>query len=580
MATVMIFRNPDLVRIGVIFFVASLFSPWTYAQQQAPSTVQVRVDGPSQRLEMVVNTSRILTLDKDVPRVLVNNPDVVRAVPVSPNQIQVWALKTGATSVNLVDSEGSVRPVDVIVYGDGRQLQMLLRSQFPHAAIQVRPLVSSVVLSGHVDRREIITPIVKMAEEYYPKVINNISVGGVHQVALHVKVMEVSRTKLRNLGVDWASTNGEDFIFTSISEIITGFVPGARPFTTGNETVSVGLINDNDQFFAFLEAIRQNNLVKVLAEPTVTTVSGRAASFNAGGEFPIIVPQSLGTVAIEFKQFGTRVDFMPIVYGNGDIRLEVRPQISEIDEARGVEINGFLVPGLRTRWVDTATELKAGQTLALAGLLQTRIEAENRGIPLLADMPWVGAAFRRVREEINEIELLVLVRPELVDGMDPHEVPGPGPGEHTTSPCNTDLYMRGYLEVPACGDPTGCGEGGTGRFYQEQPQAETLPSAQNDADSSMPAPIVIPSSVQPSSYQTTHRGQIGNPSLTPIRSRGLAPVHGLPQNQRHIIRHNPSSRIAQRPLATVKHLKRNSRDAAPPVSPGMLGPKGYDNLDY
>ena len=201
---------------------------------------------------------------------------------------------------------------------------------------------------------------------------------------------------------------------------------------TGGETISFGIVNGDNAFFGFLEALRENNLAKVLAEPTLVTVSGRSASFNSGGEFPILVPQSLGTIAIEYKQFGTRVDFVPIVLGNGNIRLEVRPQVSELDNANGVTINGTRVPGLRTRWVDTAVEMKAGQTLALAGLIQTRIEAQNRGIPWLADLPWAGAAFRRVEEQKNEIELVVTVRPELVDALDPHEVPTclPGRADH------------------------------------------------------------------------------------------------------------------------------------------------------
>ena len=110
------------------------------------------------------------------------------------------------------------------------------------------------------------------------------------------------------------------------------------------------------------------------------------------------MPQGLGTVSIEYKPFGTRVDFVPIVLGNGNLRLEVRPQVSEIDESRSVTINNITVPGLRTRWVDTAVEMKAGQTLALAGLVQERVESENKGMPWLADLPWVGAPFRRVEE--------------------------------------------------------------------------------------------------------------------------------------------------------------------------------------
>ena len=142
-----------------------------------------------------------------------------------------------------------------------------------------------------------------MAEDYYPKVINNMTVGGVQQVLLHVKVMEVSRTKLRAFGFDWANFSGNDYVIQSVSGLI-GEVDsriGDRQRGRGGETINFGIVDDNSAFFGFLEALRENNLAKILAEPTLVTVSGRPASFNSGGEFPILVPQSLGTIAIEYK---------------------------------------------------------------------------------------------------------------------------------------------------------------------------------------------------------------------------------------------------------------------------------------
>ena len=425
----------------------------------AQQSVDFRVDESSKRLEMVVNTSRILSMDKEIPRVLVNNKAIVKVVPLSSTQVQVSAVSPGVTQINLWDADGEVRSVDVVVFADARQLEMVLRSEFPKAAIRVRPLDTSVVLAGYVDRPEAVPRIVAIAEDYYPKVINNITVGGVQQVSLHVKVMEVSRTKLRALGSDWAYYNGDDFIVNSASGLINNFASGARGILgNGLETINYGILDDNKALFGLIEALRANQLIRILAEPTLTTVSGRPASFNEGGEFPVLIPQGLGVTAIEFKQFGTRVDFVPIVLGNGSIRLEVRPQVSEIDNSRGVEIDGIVIPGLRSRWVDTAVEMRAGQTLALAGLIQQRTEAENRGIPVLADIPWAGNLFRRQREELNEIELLVMVRPELVGALEPHQVPAVGPGEHTTSPNDADFYGRGYLEVPKCCPDANCNQ--------------------------------------------------------------------------------------------------------------------------
>ncbi len=423
------------------------------AQGAVPAqSITYRINSASQRLEMIVNTSRILTLDQNVPRVFVNNPDLVRATPLSPNQIQVSAMRPGVTQVNMWDEQQRVFTVDVIVRPDARELEDLLKTEFPDASLTLRPLSQSVVVSGNVPTPEMVSRIVTVAKDYYPNVINNMYVGGVQQVMLHVKVMEVSRSKLRQLGVDWAAI-GKDFFVVSTPSGIgnAGVLQGGTPAGFG-DTFRFGIIGNDTAFFGFLDALRQKNLAKLLSEPTIVTVSGRPATVNVGGEFPIIVPQSLGTVSIEYRPFGTRVDFVPLVLGNGRIRLEVRPQVTERDDANGV--NG--VPALTTRYVDTAAEMQAGQTLALAGLIQHRVESENRGIPVLAEIPWVGSAFRRVEERVNEVELLFLVRPEFVDALDPCEVPPCGPGEFTTTPNNTELYMRGYNEVPKCCDNGAC----------------------------------------------------------------------------------------------------------------------------
>jgi len=172
--------------------------------------------------------------------------------------------------------------------------------------------------------------------------------------------MEVSRTKLRHLGVDLSNLN-KSWNFTSgISGLIRASTGSTRAITTaGTETVTAGVFGTSNSFFSVLQALRQNDLLKIMAEPDLVCVSGRPAYFNVGGEFPILVPQSLGTVSIQYKRFGTQLDFVPIVLGNGLIRLEVKPRVSEIDPTRSVIINGTSVPGLRVREVETGVEMRA-----------------------------------------------------------------------------------------------------------------------------------------------------------------------------------------------------------------------------
>ncbi len=499
-------RAAKIALCGIISLVA-VFTTATPIAAQTQSLgrqrLEFEVSEPNERLEMIVNTSRILTTKHGIPKLLVDNERVVRAQPISPNQVQISALHTGFTTMTVWDEHGREHTIDLLVYGDARELENLLQNQFPDATLKVRPLASSVIVSGYVPRADMVSSIVRIAEDYYPNVINNVTVGGVQQVLLHVKVMEVSRTKLRTLGLDWAVLGNDFALIQDVAGLIANYSigGGSSVTSTQGENIVGAVLGDNVAFFGFLEALRQYDLLKVLAEPTMVTVSGRPASFSSGGEFPILIPQSLGTISIEYREFGTRVDFVPIVLGNGRIRLEVRPQVSEIDPSRSVTINSTTVPGLRTRWADTAVEMNAGQTLALAGLIQTQIESQNRGLPWLSDLPWIGAAFRRVYEQANEVELLILVTPEFVSALDPHEVPPCGPGQLTTSPDDTDFYWRGYLEVPKCCEDGNCPQcRGAGGFPDDK--------MQGPANGELPLPPVV----EPASRGS---GQLNNGSQQP-----------------------------------------------------------------
>jgi pilus assembly protein CpaC len=199
--------------------------------------------------------------------------------------------------------------------------------------------------------------------------------------------------------------------------------------------------------------LQQNNLLRVLAEPNLTVMSGNQASFLAGGEYPYPVPQSGGagggstTITIEYKQYGIRLLFTPIVLGNGKIRLHVQPEVSDLDYAHSITLQGFVVPGLTTRTADTVVELNEGQTLSLAGLLNTRVTATNSSTPLLGDIPVLGALFRSVRYERQETELVVLVTPVLANAVNPDQVQNL-PGEHWRYPTEGQLFLNADLGGP------------------------------------------------------------------------------------------------------------------------------------
>jgi pilus assembly protein CpaC len=464
-----------------------------------------RVQATRDRMEMTVSTSCILTLDQKIPQVQVNNPDILELVPLSPTQVQVSAKRSGVTQVNLWGEDKRIFTIDVTVFGDARELSAILHAQFPKTALSIVPAGSAVIVSGYVDHPEHISRIVQIAEQYYPKVINNMTVSGVQQVLLHVKVMEVSRTKLRALGFDFSTKIGKTTLVSGIGGLIS-MAGGAI-----NDGATL-VVDNGSQFFGVLEALRQEDLMKILAEPNLVAVSGRPSYFLVGGELGYLVPGGggVGTTTVAFKEYGTRIDFVPIVLGNGRIRLEVRPSVSEKDMANSPKKVTDGPPALKTRVVETGVEMRAGQTLAIAGFVYTRTEAQNVGIPWLSEVPYLGVPFRRVQEDVNEVELLVLITPELVEAMDAHEVPPCGPGMQTTSPPDCDLFWKGMLEVPKC--CPGCGGVGCAACGQSG-QAAAGPQAGAAAQAAGPRNRYAPSNPNAAPAATAANGRKGEPGI-------------------------------------------------------------------
>lgn len=394
-----------------------------------------------ERMQMLVKSSSILTLEAKIPRFQVHNEEVLGATPISQNQLQVFAKTPGTTQINLWDTDDKQYTVDITVIADAREIEGILSSQLPLATLKVMPVNASAIVSGFVTSVDDVDRAIAIVEQYYPTVVNNIRVVGVQQVLLHTRIMEVSRTKLRELGIDWS--------WTGTSRSITS-TPG---FIATGEATNVF---NGEEFSALIRALRQQELVKYLAEPTVVATHGRPARFIVGGRVPYIVPSGNGQITVSYEEYGTSVDFLPFVVGPGRIRLEVRPEVSEPDQARSIVVGDTNVTAFSQRYVETAVELQAGQTFAIAGLLQSRTESTTKATPLLGELPVLGVFFRSVRERRNDIELLISVTPELVDAMDPHQVPRGGPGLNSMTPNDHDLYWNGHIEVPNLLGGDGC----------------------------------------------------------------------------------------------------------------------------
>jgi pilus assembly protein CpaC len=572
-----------------------------------------RLQGANETLEMTVNTSRILTIGKPLPRVQVNNPDVAEITALSETQIQVMAKKPGVTQINLFDENENVYSVDTIVYPDARELTLLLRTQFPTAALKVVPTANSVILSGYVDDPSQVQRIIDIATDYAPKVLNNIKVGGVQQVLLEVKVMEVSRTKLRNLAFDWGTLNQHgSFAVDGVGGLLNTAVNSSTA-TTGAATAlgqlqpgaaqnfTFGVLGSGNSFFGVLNLLTSKSVAKVIAEPKLMTVSGRPAQFMVGGSFPIIIASAFYQ-SVQWRNYGTQVDFVPIVLGNGAIRLEVRPQVSELDPSQGTTVNGTTVPAVIIRQVDTAAELRAGETLALAGLVQQRVETASRGILGLSELPLLGIPFRNMTSLYNEVETLIMVTPQLVEGMAPCQVPPGGPGFSTAAPDNIELYVRGHLEVPnmlgqdmlgpypnpqGMYPPDGAGAGSDN--WQDAPPVkkadEAAPAARRPA---APPVAVVPrqsGTRQPSVAQAGGPPRAAGPQpVSPSRATGA--VRNEVPNRPEPPRLQPDTTARSRAAGFVRFDGDEQASRAKPTvkagaarqkkTPGFIGPTGYD----
>ncbi len=347
----------------------------------------------------------------------------------------------------------------MLVRGDVRHLENYLKRLFPNDAIHVEEIKGAVRLSGHVTRPQNINHIVKIAEQFFPTVMNHMESGGVQQVMLKATIMEVNRSKLRRMGMNFGLSAADGFLNSTPGPItpITGLVatagtPSQVSFSGFNNTsVSFGFVNPSSVFQGFVDALQTEGLLKVHATPILTTYNGQPAELLNGGEAPVIVPAGLGNVAIEFKPFGTIMNAVPHILGNGRLKLQIDASVVERDFANSVTVDGITVPSFTVRKVNTGVEMNFGETLVIGGLVQKRETAATAKLPLFGELPWIGAAFGSKSYTEAETELLILVTPSYGGAMSAEQVPAGGPGLFSDTVTATELYGLGMIEVPKSG---------------------------------------------------------------------------------------------------------------------------------
>ena len=434
--------RPALCLTAALAAVAGLTPDLPAQIANAPLAVNnevVEVTAPRTTAVIVEQFTKVLKSPTRITHVDGFDQAVVDVTALSPTELQVKGMAPGATTIVITDERNQRREVQARVIS---RLQAHLGRLFPGANIEVVHISpESIVLRGWVTQPEHVSEVIDIAGQFYApnQVLNQLRVGGAQQIQLNVKVMEIQRAKLRRLGVN----------FEYLDE--TAFVASTPGGIGALSTIRAAVFDDDSSFDAFVEALRDERLLKILSEPKLVTTNGRPANMLAGGEFPVPLAQGLGTVTVQWREFGVRLEAVPYVLGNGRLRLELSPEVSEQDFTNAFNLSGFQVPGLTTRRVNTQVEMKFGQTIMLAGLLSMRTTAQTQKIPFFGELPWIGAAFRRVRYDEFETELVIVVTPELVNAMDPCQVPPLGPGQFTESPTDRELFGYGMIEVPNYG---------------------------------------------------------------------------------------------------------------------------------
>ena len=449
-----------------LFAVFALALPGIFAVAQkraideAPRDPVFRVVEERSDLKIIDKFAKVIELPTRIVRVDGFDPEVVDVNALSPYQIRVQAKQAGVTQIVLTDENDQTFSVELLVIGDVRHLQAYLNRLFPHDAVDAVEIKGSVVLRGWVTQPAHINEIVSIAEQFYPEVLNQMTVGGAQQVLLKCQVMEVQRSKVRELGINFLFLNQDSYLVQSVGPItpITALsAPFGGPPTVAldgfaDSTLTWGLINSNNIFQGFIEAMKEEGLLKIKAEPSLVTTNGRPATLLQGGEFPIVVPAGLGTVAIEWREFGVRMEAVPIILGEGRLRLELQPEVSERDFSSSVSVNGTNVPGLTVRRANTQVEMGFGETLVIAGLISNRKTAVQQKVPFMGDLPYVGAWFSKKRYEDVETELVITVTPEYVAALRPDQKPQGYPGAFSGTPSDKEFYHYNMIEVPNYGD--------------------------------------------------------------------------------------------------------------------------------
>lgn len=421
------------------------------------------ITSPGQVIDLEVSNGTLVQLAKPAGSVFIADPEVADIQIKSPRLVYVFGKKPGTTTLYaLTDKDEVIFSGTVRINHNLSEVRSALQRVMPGKNIDIQELGGLLLLTGDVKSPAEAADAAEVAQRFVGKninVLNRISVATPTQVNIRVRVAEVSRDVSKQLGFNWEGAwGGKTFIGIQNAADVFRLIPDPAGgpglikefFTSSNAgsyfgSVATGKLDLN----GVIDALETEGFLTVLAEPNLTALSGEFASFLAGGEFPIPVPQENGVITIEYRSFGVGLEFTPTVSSNNSINLKIQPEVSQLSSAGSLTLSGFNVPALTTRRAETTVELASGQSFAIAGLLQNNIERELQKFPGLGDIPILGALFRSDRFRRQETELIIIVTPYIVR---PVSASIPTPLDGLQMPNDVDRYLHGQSYKASSGD--------------------------------------------------------------------------------------------------------------------------------
>jgi pilus assembly protein CpaC len=416
-------RRSLLVTMACVLCLGLLYGVSAHALPE-----QEAAEPPARSVSVYANQSVIVDTPFDIKRVSIARPETADVLVVSPRQMMIVGKSFGTTTLVYWNQEEVPTTVEVVVGINLDLVRSDLRKIAPDQTFEVSAAADTLILTGTVGDNIVQTRLVEGSRAYVKNVVNLLTVQKLEQVLLQIRVSEIDRTLARELGFN--------FLFRGNT-----FVGGISPPNnfnplSGDPLSPIQNLGDQlnafitkpglEDFAVFLRALDDKGGLKILAEPNLVVANGADGRFLVGGEFPIVINTATGGTAaysVTYKEYGIRLNFHPKISSNGEIYLNVSQEVSELDFANAVVLQGFRIPALKTRKAESGLQLADGQTFVLAGLLDTKVSRQVSKFPLLGDIPILGTLFRSTRYLNNETELMVMITPKIIRPLTKDEIP-------------------------------------------------------------------------------------------------------------------------------------------------------------